>query len=187
MHKRPLDFDEVDSCLRYESETGDFYWKVSQGRVKAGDRAGRLLCSGYIQIKLYGLGYRAHRLAVLLHTGDDPGDQEINHRNQDKTDNRIQNLEVLNHADHSRKQPKRRDCSSGCTGVSWDKTNQKWQVHISINGKQTTIGCFVDFDEAVKCRKAAEIEHGYFEEHGMSKEEVQKYYEDKEETAGEVK
>ena len=143
-----------------------------------GDRQGYLRICDWIDGRRVWI--KAHRLAVLLHTGDDPGDQEINHRNQDKTDNRIQNLEVLDRADHARKHPKRSDCSSGCTGVSWHKRDKVWVVQIHINGKNTAIGRSKDFDEAVKCRKAAEKKYGYFPEHGKTREEVQKLYEDKE-------
>ena len=186
MYKRSLEFKFWDARF-YLDKDGNLRNKIRRGWGKNQQKdeiattntsEGYLVVNEYIdgkQINIY-----AHRLAVLLHTGDDPGDQEVNHRNQDKTDNRIQNLEVLDRADHARKHPKRSDCSSGCTGVSWHKRDKVWVVQIHINGKNTAIGRSKDFDEAVKCRKAAEKKYGYFPEHGKTREEVQKLYEDKE-------
>jgi hypothetical protein len=41
---------------------------------------------------------QAHRLVWLAHKGDVPDGQEINHKNLNKADNRIDNLELLTHA-----------------------------------------------------------------------------------------
>ena len=185
MYKRSLDFKYWDARF-YQDKNGDIRNKIRRGNGKrqqkgaiatvTGDRQGYLRICDWINGRKVWI--KAHRLAWLLHTGKCPGDLEINHRNQDKTDNRIQNLEVLPHSDHMRKHPKLKTCTSGVTGVHWHKVHGKWQVEIGINGKPTYIGIFEDFDEAVKCRKAAEKEHGYFPEHGITREEVQKLYEE---------
>ena len=186
MYKRSLEFKFWDARF-YLDKDGNLRNKIRRGWGKNQQKdeiattntsEGYLVVNEYIdgkQINIY-----AHRLAVLLHTGDDPGDQEVNHRNQDKTDNRIQNLEVLDRADHARKQPKLKTCTSGVTGVSWHNLTQKWQTYIGTGKNQRITKYFPDFFEACCYRKSMENKLGYFPEHGMSKEEVQKYYEDKE-------
>ena len=184
--KKSLEFKFWNARF-YQDENGDIRNKIRRGNGKRQQKdaiATVKTTNGYLSIdeRINGkkIQVKAHRLAILLHTGKCPGDLEVNHKNQDKADNRIQNLEVVTRVEHMHKHPKQKNCTSGVTGVCWDKPNQKWRVQISINGKQTTIGCFADFDDAVKCRKAAEKEHGYFEEHGMTREEVQEYYKNKE-------
>jgi hypothetical protein len=51
---------------------------------------------------------------------------------------------------------KRSDNTSSCTGVSWDKTRQKWFVKITCYGKQRNLGRYSSFEEAVRIRKQAE-------------------------------
>lgn len=47
---------------------------------------------------------------------------------------------------------------SGVTGVSFDKTRQKWTAHIQCHGKKIFLGRFESIDDAVKARKTAEKE-----------------------------
>ena len=189
MYKRSLDFKFWNDRF-YQDENGDIRNKVTRGRgerqqkdaiATVKDAKGYLRVVECIDGKRIWVG--AHRLAILLHTGKCPGDLEVNHRNQNKADNRIQNLEILDHADHMRKQPKRSDCSSGCTGVSWHKQNQRWRVQIGAGKNQRIQKYFTDFFEACCYRKSMENKLGYFPEHGMTKEEVQKYFEEEAENA----
>jgi len=48
---------------------------------------------------------------------------------------------------------------SGVTGVSFKKKLQKWVAQISKNGKVIHLGYFDDFEEAVMCRKEAELKY----------------------------
>ena len=38
---------------------------------------------------------------------------------------------------------------SQTTGVSWNKSSEKWQVRVSLDGKQRSIGYFVEEADAV--------------------------------------
>lgn len=53
--------------------------------------------------------------------------------------------------------------TSGVSGVSYRKGNQKWQVRIADDQH---VGYFQTFNEAVAARKAAEKLHGYHPNHG---------------------
>ena len=55
--------------------------------------------------------------------------------------------------------------SSGCTGVSWDKTKRAWIASIGYHGKQYRLVKTKDLDAATKVRKEAEeaVKNGDFE------------------------
>ena len=80
--------------LDYEPNTGAFYWKVSIGRRRKGERAGRSARPDkQITITIDGRNYFAHRLAFLWMTGLWPQGRVI-HRNGNPQNNAWTNLRV---------------------------------------------------------------------------------------------
>lgn len=55
---------------------------------------------------------------------------------------------------------------SGCTGVCWHSTKNKWHSYIMIDGKQKHIGYFADQAAAIEARLNAEQQLGFDQEHG---------------------
>lgn len=75
----------------------------------------------------------AHRIIWEMFNGAIPEGKEIDHINGVKSDNRIENLRLCDRHINCKNAAKRRDNSSGVTGVS--KTyNGKWVVQIQYNG-----------------------------------------------------
>jgi hypothetical protein len=48
---------------------------------------------------------------------------------------------------------------SGKAGVNWHKKLSKWEVKISDNGKQLSLGVYDNFETAVKVRQDAELKY----------------------------
>jgi hypothetical protein len=72
----------------------------------------------------------------------------IDHINDIKTDNRLENLQIVTQRFNVKKTQDR--YSSKYKGVSWSKQSKKWQSSITINGKTKHLGYF-------KCELAAHI------------------------------
>lgn len=131
----------------------------------AGKPAGRVGGKGYREIAISGRRFQAHRLAWFLATGTWPS-EEIDHINGDKADNRLANLREVSHAENGRNQPRPSNNRSGVIGVGWNATAGKWAARIKVDGWSRFLGYFDDVSGAAKARKAAELEHGFHQNHG---------------------
>jgi len=156
-----LDFTDV---LRYEPDTGNFFWLVDRPRrTKAGDQAGYLNNKGYVEIRFNYKTYQAHRIAWYLHTGQDPKGFHIDHINNDGADNRFCNLRLATPQQNACNTRKRVGTVSAYKGVSWYRAKQKWIAQIRVNNKATHLGYYADEYEAhVAYCRAARKYHGEF-------------------------
>lgn len=148
---------QLKSLLMYDADTGEFRWRVSRGRVRAGDKAGSTNGIDYVQLRLNGYNYKAHRLAWLYVYGEWPP-AEIDHINRARDDNRIVNLRSVTRAQNhqNRKRPKHN--TSGCVGVSFHKRSGCWRADIKVGGKQRALGLYRTKQDAVQARRAAELD-----------------------------
>jgi HNH endonuclease len=128
---------ELKEHLHYDPETGIFTrLKSIAHRVKIGDIAGCLhVGSGYVNIRVFGIHYKAHRLAWLYIHGINPCN-DIDHINGNRSDNRIINLRDVT---RSVNKQNTRKCSSnnksGFLGVR--STNGKFVALITIGTYDT--------------------------------------------------
>lgn len=139
--------------LSYYPDTGIFTWLV---RARPG-AAGCMDRLGYRRIMIDGVQYYAHRLAWLYIYGASPTNG-IDHINGDPADNRICNLREATQAENNQNKRSKRNGSSKYLGVSWYKRTEKWQAHITVNGKQHFLGCFGTEEEAHSAYCAAKTE-----------------------------
>jgi hypothetical protein len=147
--------DYLKSILRYEPHTGKFFWLVDKGRVGAGDKAGTRSRRGYVDIKIDGRSYLAHRLAWLYMTGEFPI-HEIDHINGNPSNNRWINLREGTHSQVTRPHKTYTSNISGYRGVHWRKDADKYRVRITVNNQRISLGHYSDFREARRARAKAE-------------------------------
>lgn len=134
--------------LQYDPSTGVFTNRVQRAfRCPVGAVAGGTDSKGYHAIKLDGVTYRAQRLAFLYMLGRWP-DPEADHENRNKLDNRWENLREADRVTQMHNQPRRRDNTSGASGVQWHKRTKRWRAVISIRGKRTHLGSFLSREAA---------------------------------------
>lgn len=166
--------EQLKQILNYDKSTGMWIWLVDifsgkNNKLKSAEKgnvAGTLSkIHGYRIIGINGKKYRAHRLVWLYEYGYWPKYQ-IDHINHIKDDNRIVNLREVTHEDNQRNMSKSKNNKSGHTGVVWDKSVNKWRAEINIKNKSITLGRFINKEDAIKCRKQAEIKYKFHENHG---------------------
>jgi hypothetical protein len=170
MSKILLPLAGAENVLRYDADTGLLYWTVHIYRIKKpGDLAGHMNKRGYIEIRYNRTTYQAHRLAWYLHTGEDPGELQVEHIDTNRTNNRITNLRLATAQDNAQNQSKRKDTTSLYKGVSYYKKSNKWQSQIRANGESIYLGYFDTEIEAhaAYCKAAVEL-HGEFANFGAN-------------------
>lgn len=140
----------LKELVTYNPQTGLFI------RNKNGKVIGNVHHTGYIRFMLDKKEYLAHRLAWLYMYGVIPKNQ-IDHKNNDRSDNRIDNLREVTHSENQQNRLINENNTSGVTGVYFSKRSNRWYAQISIDGKNIHLGQFGEYYEAVNARKNAEI------------------------------
>lgn len=101
---------------------------------------------GYMQVILCKSGTQKaitiHQLIAMTFLGHTPCGYElvIDHINDNKLDNRVENLQIVTNRFNACKTQGK--YSSQYKGVSWSKRYKKWQSLIQINGINTHLGLF---------------------------------------------
>lgn len=170
----------LHEAIDYNPETGDFVWKVrpehhfkrsnqhkSWNNRYSGTVAGKVDNNGYLNIKVNYQLHRAHRLAWFYIKGFWP--DFLDHKDGDKLNNRFDNFRNTTRTINNQNACKRKDNSSGVTGVHWDKSKNSWTAAISVNGSRITLMTTKDLFEACCARKSAERYYGFSMRHGSSK------------------
>ena len=79
-------------------------------------------------------------MAFLNHKPNKTHEIVIDHINNIRTDNKLDNLQLITQRRNASKDKK--NCSSSFTGVCWDKQYNKWRAKIRIKNKQKFLGLF---------------------------------------------
>lgn len=139
----PLTPERLRELLQYDLETGSFIWRVTRSRgARALNVAGQSTANGYRSIKIDGRKHLAHRLAWLYVHGKWP-QQDIDHINGVRDDNRIVNLRDVSRSVNLQNQRRARSLTSGgLIGASKRKPQNDWQASIKVDGKKRYLGLF---------------------------------------------
>jgi hypothetical protein len=144
------------NCLRFNSRY-------------AGKSAGSFDNYGYLKVGLNYKKQKVHRIVWKLITGIEP-DNQIDHINGNKSDNRKENLREANHSENGMNTGKKSNNTSGFKGVYWNKKQKKWLAKIEYGYHQKALGSFETPEEAhnAYCLAAKEY-HGKFANYGNNK------------------
>lgn len=109
---------------------------------------------GYYMVKLYNNNskktFKVHKLVAITFLNHTPNKYElvVDHINNIRTDNRVENLQLITNRENCIKDKK--VGSSRYTGVSWKKTINKWESKIQLNKINYFLGYFKSELEAHK-------------------------------------
>lgn len=129
---------------------GNLFNKKNRGaHAKANQVAGHATSKGYLRVEILGKSYYAHRLIWILCNGQLKDSEFIDHINGVKTDNKVENLRVVDKAGNNQnlRQPKLNN-KSGFLGVYKNKKTLRFETQIGANGKKTHIGTFDSAESA---------------------------------------
>ena len=141
------EIEDIVKALDYNPDTGLFCWKIrrSPNCTKgwfAGSKSGQ-----YLAIRVHNKLYMTHRLAWVLTTGEWPKNF-IDHRNENKRDNRLYNL---------------RDVSKSLNGLNITAPNKnnknphrgitKWQGKYRVQFQGRHVGSYTSPEEAAEVYK----------------------------------
>lgn len=171
-----LTYDPVNGWLIWNRRSADlFTWPRicnSWNAKYAGTRAGALANDGYRKLTIKYKTYLEHRVIFSLVHGIDI-ENEIDHINCDRADNRIENLRLATKSEqcvNNSGQKRRRSQYKGAY-INSVKSQRKFRSSISFGGKTFYLGVFETAEDAHAAYCAAGMKlHGEFFNDGLSRE-----------------
>ena len=143
----------VRQLFDYDPDTGTLSWKVSRGCVKAGTPI-TSQSKGYLQVMINKQNHKAHRVIWLLVHGQWPN-EELDHRDGNRSNNRLNNLRPATSAQNKMNKACRDDSAAGLKGAFQDKRDGRWCSRITVGGKYIHLGRFATAEEAHAAYAAA--------------------------------
>lgn len=138
--------EELIETFDYDPLTGIVTWKKDKGRIKAGTVVGSKHNRGYLTVRYDYKSYLLHRLIWFMVHGKWP--ENIDHKNGDRTDNRLSNLRkatLVQNNHNTKKKP-----NAKCQYIGVFPHGKKWRSFIRENGKRVYIGSFDSPEQAAK-------------------------------------
>jgi hypothetical protein len=159
-----LTAERLREVLSYDPETGYFFWKEHRDKRRIGERAGPVGDGTYYRsIAIDGTQFFEQRLAWLYVTGEWPL-FIVDHKNEDKTDNRFENLRDVNWSVNNLRKTLHPKNTTGRTGVSLHQSG-RYRASLYHNGRQVYHKLFATVDEAGDAYDEQwNIYHGHHEE-----------------------
>ena len=126
-----------------------YKWQAKWDKCKKGYYAttGRLILKSFNTTIM-------HRVIIGAKKGE-----IVDHIDGNGLNNTKSNLRIVTRTENAINHRIRSDNTSSVTGVRFRKDVNKWYAFISINNKETFLGSFVNFNEAVEARRNAEKKH----------------------------
>jgi len=156
-------FIEILPGIWYEKATGKPWSSKVKGNL--GKRNDFLIPivginnKGYYNVKHEGITKKWHRLVYEHFNGTIPKGKQIDHINNNRKDNRIENLQLYYPIENCRKCLKRSDNTTGFVGVYFNKETLKYSSQIQVNYKTIYFGSFNTPEEAYAAYLEAKVKH----------------------------
>jgi len=146
----------------FDYRDGNLWWKETRGCVKVGSKAGYVNTNKrtgkqYGQVQFKGKIYFIHRLILAWHGYSLEPNQEVDHIDGNSLNNRIENLRPTSRKQNGEnRKGANKNSKSGEKGVGLCKKARKWKARIRHNKKDIFLGYYVNKEDAIAARIAAE-------------------------------
>ncbi len=151
----------------FDYNGNDLTWKIKKAdKTLIGSVAGWIekgKNTGYRRIEINGKKYQAHRLVLMWHGVFVPDTMEVDHKNQNRTDNRINNLRLVTKKVNMKNKAKYKNNTSSHTGIYPD--GKSYKAYIGVDSKLIYLGRFKTIEQAVIARKCALTDNGFYINH----------------------
>jgi hypothetical protein len=126
---------------RFTYLNGELYWKqVFSRRLVVGQLAGDTDGTGYRRVMMGKQHYKMHRLIWIMFHGEIPDGLVVDHIDQNRANNRIENLRLATKSENNR--------NRSVDGITFDKSRNLWKAQTSINNKNVLLGRYKTEQEA---------------------------------------
>lgn len=102
-----------------------------------------------------------HQVIAEIKYGEYDKSKVPDHLSRNTDDNRKCNIILKSNQNNSHNRGLSKVNTSGKTGVSFREDANMWYAYITVNYKTKHLGCFSNFEDAVKVRKDAEKKYGF--------------------------
>lgn len=176
--------DRLRRLISYNPETGDLLWRPREASDVRSQKSGEVVrwnnrYAGKPALTAKnGTGYRtgaidkkavvAHKVAFALGAGYWP-EGEVDHINGNLDDLRFANLREVTPQENQRNRATPSNNTSGHIGVSWNARDKRWCANIGCDGRRINLGTFINRDDAIAARLAAQRDLGFHENHGRAR------------------
>lgn len=145
----------------FDYKDGKLFWKVGGAGRVIGSEAGMTTEKGYRRVRVDGNLHMAHRLVWAYHHDSVP--QWLDHIDEDKLNNRLENLREATKEQNGYNISRRKNNRSGVKGVYWATREKRWVAELSVNKRVKRLGSFDDLElaELVVC-EARRLYHGAY-------------------------
>lgn len=136
---------------------------------------------GYPCVRVQGEIVRLHDFVMAHILDQKPAGAYVDHINQDKLDNRRQNLRIVTPMESSKNMPLRSNNTSGVTGVSrkvYPNGRTIYRSYITINKHRISLGEYQNIQDAIDARLEAKNRYGFDTRPGTIAEKCMRHTED---------
>lgn len=115
--------------------------------------------NGYLRVSIKGRFYSLHRLIALNFIPQTEGRLIVNHKDGNKQNNSLENLEWCNYYENNNHTINKNNTLSGLTGVTLQRSTNKWKAQIHFNKKNKSLGYYNTKEEAYNARRNFELQN----------------------------
>tara|TARA_E500000305_G_C3934118_1_gene194181 strand:- start:192 stop:689 length:498 start_codon:yes stop_codon:yes gene_type:complete len=145
---------ELQKAFDYDPITGILINRTTGNIQNCLDSKGR-----YIVVSYKNESWQSHRICYYLGNEKDPNDLQVDHKDQNKQNNKLKNLRLLTNSQQQLNTKLRSTNRSGHAGVFFDKKGNKWRAYIANpeeKNKKIWLYRGDSKEDAIKERKKAE-------------------------------